>query len=400
MVGERLGERLDELTDEVEATIVELVPDLRGVATDVLHESVRSNLETALGALAAQADPNEATAPEMAVEYAQALAQVDVAPAALIRAYRVGQTLFLRRCIEELLGTTSAPSDVLATLGIVESVSIRLDLVVEQVYAAYERARELRLRDRSAVLTGRVRELLRDRSVDVDGTEIALGYRLRQAHVGLVVWVGDGGADALVRLRRFTAVLGETLGCGEQPLFVAVDEGSAWVWLPTSVDLARAPELHEAAKADDSISVAVGEPGRGVEGFRRTHGQAVSAYAVAAAAGAEHAPITPFAEVAPIAMFCADLESARVWVHEALGDLSLDTTRNSGLRDTARVFLETGGSYTATAEQLFLHRNTAQYRVKQAEEVRGRPLRERRLDAELALAACHWLKGAVLEPSS
>ena len=64
------------------------------------------------------------------------------------------------------------------------------------------------------------------------------------------------------------------------------------------------------------------------------------------------------------------------------------------------MFLESGQSYTATADQLFLHRNTAQYRVRQAEEVRGRPLRERRLDVEVALAACHWLKGAVLQPSS
>ena len=60
----------------------------------------------------------------------------------------------------------------------------------------------------------------------------------------------------------------------------------------------------------------------------------------------------------------------------------------------------TGGSYTATADQLFLHRNTAQYRVQKAEELRGRPLREGRLDVELALLACHWLGSAVLQPGS
>jgi DNA-binding PucR family transcriptional regulator len=120
---------------------------------------------------------------------------------------------------------------------------------------------------------------------------------------------------------------------------------------------------------------------------------------VALAAGAERAHMTAFVDVAPIAMLCADLESTRDWIHETLGDLAIDSTRNEGLRDTARVFLETGGSYTATADRLFLHRNTAQYRVRKAEEVRGRPLREGRLDVELALLACHWLKGAVLRPS-
>lgn len=103
--------------------------------------------------------------------------------------------------------------------------------------------------------------------------------------------------------------------------------------------------------------------------------------------------------MAPIAMLCADLESARVWVHETLGDLAVDADRYAALRETARVFLQAGGSYTATAEQLFVHRNTAQYRIRKAEEVRGRPLRDSRLDVELALLACHWMKGAVLWPA-
>ncbi|MFI5042419.1 MAG: helix-turn-helix domain-containing protein [Acidimicrobiales bacterium] len=64
-----------------------------------------------------------------------------------------------------------------------------------------------------------------------------------------------------------------------------------------------------------------------------------------------------------------------------------------------RVFLQTGGSYTATADQLFPHRNTAEYRVRKAEELRGRPLRDGRLDVELALLACHWLNRTVLQPS-
>ncbi|MBV8996958.1 MAG: helix-turn-helix domain-containing protein [Pseudonocardiales bacterium] len=46
---------------------------------------------------------------------------------------------------------------------------------------------------------------------------------------------------------------------------------------------------------------------------------------------------------------------------------------------------------------MFLHRNTAQYRAQKAEELRGRPLREGRLDLELALLACHWLGSAVLQ---
>jgi DNA-binding PucR family transcriptional regulator len=151
-------------------------------------------------------------------------------------------------------------------------------------------------------------------------------------------------------------------------------------------------------KEESFLSLAVGQPCPGVDGFRRTHQQAVSAHSVALSAGDQHAPLTPFVDVAPIAMLTADLESARAWVHETLGDLALDSSRKEGLRETVQVFLQTGGSYLATAEKLFLHRNTAQYRVRKAEEIRGRPLRDGRLDVELALLACQWMKGAVLWP--
>ena len=111
-----------------------------------------------------------------------------------------------------------------------------------------------------------------------------------------------------------------------------------------------------------------------------THQQALRAQSVALAARPTHIPVTYFVDVASVAMMCADLESAREWVRETLGPLAIDSERNTRLRETARVFLQTGSSYTSTAEQLFWHRNTAQYRVQKAEEVRGRPLREGRLD--------------------
>ena len=108
--------------------------------------------------------------------------------------------------------------------------------------------------------------------------------------------------------------------------------------------------------------MALGEPASGVEGFRRTHQQALRAQSVALAAGPNHIPVTYFVDVAPVAMMCADIESAREWVSETLGPLAIDSERNTRLRETARVFLQTGSSYTSTAEQLFLHRNTAHSR--------------------------------------
>ena len=75
--------------------------------------------------------------------------------------------------------------------------------------------------------------------------------------------------------------------------------------------------------------------------------------------------------------------------------LTMSTTPG---RDTLLVFLQNGGSYEATAEQLILHKNTVQYRVRKAEESLGRPVGDNRQDVELALQATHWLGSSVLRP--
>jgi DNA-binding PucR family transcriptional regulator len=398
-VAQTVGDRLPTVTRDIQGVIEDAIPWLRAdESAGLLHASIGGNLDAAVRILIDAGEVPSVDAPAAAVDYARRLAQQDVPATALIRAYRVGQARFLHHCIQELLRQSSGDHiEGLATLEMVESISGYVDRVVEQVLTTYALARDGWLRDRSAVLAMRVRELLRGEPVDITATERAFDYRLDQHHVGIVAWVGPPSRpDALERIRRFAGGFGQCLGLAATPLLVPADENSAWVWLPAKSSVAKTSELASAIAGEPLVSVAVGEPAEGIEGFRRSHQQATSARAVALAAGDQRIPVTPFVDVAPIAMLCSDLDSARAWVRETLGDLAVDSPRNQGLRETTLVFLRTGGSYTATAEQLFLHRNTAQYRVRQAEEVRGRPLREGRLDVELALLACQWMQAAVL----
>jgi hypothetical protein len=401
-VAATVGERLTSVTGDIQDVIAQAIPGLQGdESAALLRASIGENVSVALQILADASEPTAVAAPSAAVDYARRLAQQDIPATALIRSYRVGQARFLHHCIEELMRQTPGDHlEGLATLAMAQSVSDYVDHVVEEVLTTYANARDAWLGDRSAVLAMRIREVLRGERIDVAATERRLDYRLDQHHLALVLWVeASDDSDSLPRIRRLVSGAGQALGLEVAPLVVPADENTAWAWLPTKASLARTGELALAAKSEPAVALAVGEPASGIDGFRRSHRQAVSARAVALAAGDERAPITPFIDVAPIAMLCADLDSARAWIHETLGDLAVDSSRNEGLRETARVFLQTGGSYTATAEQLFLHRNTAQYRVRKAEEVRGRPLRDSRLDVELALLACHWLKAAVLQPS-
>ena len=415
----RVGEQVASVAASLEARIADLATDIRELIqrdiptlagdpalTSLLDASVEENVVTVVHMLRHGIVTAHVEAPTAALEYARRLAQRDIPAAALIRAYRVGQARFLRHCIDELLYQT--PGDHVegaSTQWMVEHVSDTLDRLVEQVIAGYESARERWVRNRSAVQIMRVKSLLAGDNVDVKAAETALGYRLLQRHLGVVLWV-EGTAsvdhDPLGRLGRVASVLAVAAESQQAPLFVPCDETSAWAWLgirPGAV-LTRDKPQAVITNCEPTVSIALGEPASGVEGFRRTHQQALRAQSVALAAGGHHVPVIYFVDVAPVAMMCADIESAREWVRETLGALAIDSERNTRLRETVRVFLQTGGSYTSTADQLFLHRNTAQYRVQKAEELRGRPFREGRLDVELALLACHWLGSTVLQHDS
>jgi len=100
--------------------------------------------------------------------------------------------------------------------------------------------------------------------------------------------------------------------------------------------------------------------------------------------------------LAPLALMANSIELTRAWVVETLGALADDDEQCARLRETLRVFLSEKGSFKVTAEKLTLHKNTVQYRVRKAEDILGARLDENRLQIELALLACRWLRGAVL----
>jgi len=120
---------------------------------------------------------------------------------------------------------------------------------------------------------------------------------------------------------------------------------------------------------------------------------------VALAAGPTGRLVTSFADIRPIALMASDVGAVRAWVLDTLGELTVDDEQHERLRTTLRVFFSTGGSYTATAERLMMHKNTVLYRVNRAEEIRGRSFQDDRLGVELALLACEQLGATVLQPA-
>jgi DNA-binding PucR family transcriptional regulator len=404
-VSAALVPRTAEMSADIYQLIVRDIPHLRDdrLVLALLEASVGENVATMLHVLQHRIDLEKVRAPAAAEEYARRLAQRGVPMAALLRAYRIGSARFQDWCLEELGRRTDNASIISAAgLRIAGTTASYIDKVSEEVVSAYESEKENWLRNQSVARAARIRALLRNEQVDVSSSEAILGYRLRQHHLGVVTWItGASAGDALGLLERATAEVAAEARCDGRPMFVPQDEFSAWAWMPLGArrDIALPGMSVKSSNGGDRIRFAFGEPAPGVPGFRRTHQQALSAQAVALAAGPSGQPMTSFGVVAPLALMAGSIELLQAWVIETLGALADDDDHNARLRDTLRIFLQENGSYKSTAERLLLHKNTVQYRVRKAEESLRHPISQDRLHVELALLASQWLGTAVLRPA-
>jgi DNA-binding PucR family transcriptional regulator len=184
------------------------------------------------------------------------------------------------------------------------------------------------------------------------------------------------------------------------PLFVAADRSCAWGWLPhrAAADDAVKTVRRFAQTRPDSPSVAIGTTVGGVEGFRRSHREAVEARGVAIVSERRGPTVIAASDpgLSVVARLGGDVAGTREWVAGVLGDLAGDTENDARLRETLRVYLGCGSSYKVAAEELNMHFNSVKYRVGRAVARRGRDIGSDRLDVELALLACHWYGSAIL----
>ena len=401
-VAAAVSRRAAAVSQDVYAVTRREIPELSDDQTvlALFASSIDSNVTTCLQIMQHQIDLAAVHAPAAALEEARRRAQRGTPLTALLRAYRLGHTVFLNWVFRELARQAHDDAGMLtaATMDLSKIVAGYVDQTSEEIVATYARERENWLRSRSAARAARVRGLLSGQLVDVSATEATLGYRLRQHHVGVVCWTGAEAtrADSITRLERAIGHIAAQTATGADPVFLPRDESSAWAWLPLGIRDRFDAAAASAAELDGDLHVAFGDVAADVAGFRLTHRQALAAQAVALTGGSPPRVVT-YAEVAPVAMMLGSADLLRAWVLSTLGGLATDDGQHARLRETLLVFLDTGGSYKATAERLVLHKNSVQYRIHKAEESLGRPVGDSRHDVELALQASRWLGSSVLQ---
>ncbi|MEV4241638.1 PucR family transcriptional regulator [Nocardia sp. NPDC050408] len=168
-------------------------------------------------------------------------------------------------------------------------------------------------------------------------------------------------------LQRAAEALG-TATHAQQTLHVIASSTSLWTWL-ANVTVDDAQALAAATSHIEGVRIAMGPPDTGVEGFRRSHLDAVETQRLM-----QRLPdlrFARFADVQLVTLATYNEQRAHEFVARTLGKVA---SADPELRETLRVYIREQFSTSRAARTLFAHRNTVLNRIQRAEELLPIPL--------------------------
>ena len=245
-------------------------------------------------------------------------------------------------------------------------------------------------RERSALTRGTHARKFEMVTLVLDGAPIEasrasdrLGYQLQGGQIGAVLWT-DAGAPDQTSLSRVADEIRQRVE-SRDVLTIPASSSSLWLWLGGIT-----PSLHPADLIPEQefphVRVAVGSAGTGVEGFRRSHFEAVEVQRLMLQAMNMRA--ATFDDVALVVLATRDENAARGFVARVLGPLAAADTE---VRETLRIYIREGCSASRAAAALFSHRNTVVNRIQRAEALLPEPLRGRSVEVGAALEMNRWI---------
>ncbi|PTL55586.1 PucR family transcriptional regulator [Paraconexibacter algicola] len=388
----RMGE---DMAAQLMATIPEFLPATDPDFRAGLVMSCTANLvaiqESLVGGVPMQ--PTTTEAPDDARAWAHELVHRGMPLASLLRAYRLGHSLFEREFEQRAAELELEPEvawRVLADAG--RELFIYIDAVCTQLVDDYENEREQWLRGAAAEQAELVQAIVAGEPVDHRDAAATLRHDVDGRQLAFIVWTEPGARiGASVAPTTIARELAGELG-GTQTLIVPVGERVAWAWTTGDrLDARAAPRRPSALGGRARAALGAVHPG--VAGMCRSHREARAAREVGETFGVRAGTLIGYPSVALTSLVSAEPGRAAEFVVAELGELGADTDAMARLRATIRVYLDERLSPARTARRLGIHQNTVVYRAKRAEELLGRSLDDRRLELEIALRLHDGLDG-------
>lgn len=301
-------------------------------------------------------------------------------------AYRVGEGVAWRRLMEIAFELISDPAELHEVLDVCSrSISAFVDATLAFTAAQIELERDELTRGSHAERRETVALILDGAPIPRRRAEDRLGYPLTGTHTAAVIW-SDAPTGDLSRLDKLAEAFGHASGA--RPLIVLASTATRWVWVSGNKagDRPDITTVEQAIASMPGIRIAIGPTAAGIDGFRRSHFDAVTTQQMMARLQSPQR-IALFSEVYLTALVTADTNRAAEFVHHTLGDLE---TADAELQDTVRVFVNEQCNASRAAARLFTHRNTLFRRLTRADELLPRPLEECSVAVAVALDVLRW----------
>ncbi|MGW2051961.1 PucR family transcriptional regulator [Streptomyces sp. NPDC001858] len=242
-----------------------------------------------------------------------------------------------------------------------------------------------------------VSALLKGKPVDTRKAMLQLRYDLTLHHIALVLWQDEITQDSRHELETTALRVLDRAGCSSM-LLLPAGPGRLWAWGGRATD--RPGELRRSDEPVDlpaHVHVASGLPGDGLAGFQRSHEQAITAERVGRITEPSPSGLCDYGDLELVILLGDDADATADFVRRELGPLAADNRTMAALRETVRCLLDNERGVAITAKRLHIAKNTVIYRVKKAEQLLGRSLREDHLRLHLALYLAGRLGSSVLD---
>jgi DNA-binding PucR family transcriptional regulator len=307
---------------------------------------------------------------------------------ASLDAYRIGQNTAWRAWMALAFTLTTDPVELAELLDVTaRSIFGFVDATLAGIVAEVERERERLTRGTHAERLEVVTLVLEGAPIRQDRASLRLQYQLDRTHAAAVIF-SDAAEPDHGALEAGADLLARAAG-GHRPFTVVSSAAALWAWIPgdeggSGLDLAT---VRAGLDALPGIRIALGTPLPGVEGFRRSHLDALATQRLLQRVP-EDVRLATYDEVQVVALATQDEQRADEFVRRTLGPLAVAPP---DLRETLRVYLREGCNTSRTARVLFAHRNTILSRLDRAEQLLPSPSDGRPLQVGLALEIARWL---------
>lgn len=368
----------------MQTDLPDLMPDAETIAENAA--SIEQTIRALADGLFNGDDPRRPGLPSATVEFAEAGVRRQVPSAQMVRGYRLGHEYIWRWCFERI-GTRCRDATALrnATDLFTRWTFAYADSAITQVEEAVGRERERWLSSALAARSAAITAIISGEERNQDRATNRLRYVLAHDHLGLAAAVntraGDGNPQEL--LARAVGQLAAAVGADAHLLQpVGVTTCAAWISRAREFTADDTAALTRCRLPD--LRIGVGEPGRGLEGFRRSYVEAGHARRVAA--DADLTGVLLYRDLAVPALASLDHDLATTFVQRVLGPLAGTGDAARRAAETLTVYFEENRSRNKAAARLHVHPNTVTYRVNQAEQILGRRIDPASLDLRVALA--------------